>query len=133
MKRLNELYDCEYDTKIYGIKINSKEVVKGDLFVCIKGVNVDRHDYIDDAIKNGASALIVSRDVDVDIPYIKVDDTNAELPKVCAKFYDYPDKGLKLIGITGTDGKTSTSIRTLIQAFAAINNLPKVKINIDSF
>ena len=116
MKKLNELYDCEYDTKIYGIKINSKEVVKGDLFVCIKGVNVDRHDYIDDAIKNGAAALIVSRDVDVEIPVIKVDDTNAELPKVCAKFYDYPDKELKLIGITGTDGKTSTAtiVQTLI-------------------
>ncbi len=113
MKKLNELYDCEYDVEIKGIKINSKEVEKGDLFVCTMGVNADRHDFIDDAIKNGASAIVVSRDVDVDIPCIKVEDTNKELPLLCRRFYDYPDKKLKILGITGTDGKTSTA--TIIQ------------------
>lgn len=116
MKKLNELYNCNYDVEIKGIKINSKEVEDGDLFVCIKGVNADRHDFINEAIKNGAVALIVSHDVDVNVPYIKVDNPNLELPLVCRKFYDYPDTKLKIIGITGTDGKTSTAtiIQTLI-------------------
>ncbi|MDD2391940.1 MAG: UDP-N-acetylmuramoyl-L-alanyl-D-glutamate--2,6-diaminopimelate ligase [Bacilli bacterium] len=116
MKKLNELYDCQYDTLIKGIKTNSKEIKPGDLFVCTKGVNTDRHNFIKEAISNGASALIVSKDVDVDIPYIKVENTNEELWPLCQRFYDNPDKKLSLIGITGTDGKTSvaTIIQTLI-------------------
>ncbi len=116
MKKLNQLYDCNYDVEIKGIKINSKEVEPGDLFVCVKGATVDRHDYIDDAIKNGAVALVVSRDVDAKVPTIKVANTNEELGKLCRKFYDYPDKKMTMIGITGTDGKTSvaTITQTLI-------------------
>ncbi len=116
MKKLNELYDCNYDIDIKGIKINSKEIEPGDLFVCTKGATVDRHDFIEDAIKRGASALVVSKDVDVDVPVIKVNNTNEELGNLCRKFYDYPDKKMKMIGITGTDGKTSvaTITQTLI-------------------
>ena len=116
MKRLNELFDCNYDTEIKGIKINSKDIEKGDLFVCTKGVNADRHDFIDDAIEHGASAVVVSRDVHCSIPTIKVEDTNKELPIICSKFYDHPEEKLTIIGVTGTDGKTSTAtiIQTLI-------------------
>lgn len=118
MKKLEELYPgIGVDTLIKAIKINSKEVEEGDLFVCTMGVTADRHDFIDDAIKHGASAIIVSRDVgEKSVPIIKVPDTNRELPYLCQKFYDYPDKTLKMIGVTGTDGKTSvtTIIQTLI-------------------
>jgi UDP-N-acetylmuramoyl-L-alanyl-D-glutamate--2,6-diaminopimelate ligase len=118
MKKLEELYPgIGVDTLIKGIKINSKDVEKGDLFVCTMGVTADRHDFIDDAIKNGASAIVVSKDIrDKEVPIIKVPDTNRELPYLCQKFYDYPDKKLKMIGVTGTDGKTSTTtiIQTLI-------------------
>lgn len=116
MKKINELFETDLDILIKDIKINSKEVEPGDLFVCIKGVKVDRHDFIDEAIKNGASCLIVEHDVDVKIPYIKVENVNKILPKLCQDFYDFNSLNLKIIGITGTDGKTttSTSIQYLI-------------------
>lgn len=117
MKKLSELYDINSDVEIKNIKINSKEVEPGDLFVCTMGVTADRHDFIDQAIEKGASAVLVSKDVgEKSVPIIKVDNTNDELSKVCQKFYDYPNKELKMIGITGTDGKTSTAtiVQTLI-------------------
>lgn len=118
MKKLSELYDNVLeDVEVTGISINSKEIEKGNLFVCTMGVTADRHDFIDEAIKNGASAIVVSRDVgEKSVPIIKVSDTNKELPYLCQRFYDYPDRQLTMIGVTGTDGKTTTTtiIQTLI-------------------
>lgn len=116
MKKLNDLYPgIGTDIVIKRISINSKEVEPGDLFVCTMGVTADRHDFIDMAIENGASAIVVSKDIrDKSVPIIKVPDTNRELPYLCQKFYDFPDKKLKMIGVTGTDGKTSTA--TIIQS-----------------
>lgn len=120
-KKLNELFDCNYDIEINGVKTSSRDVKPGDLFVCIMGASVDRHEYADDAIKNGAVALVVSRLLDIDVPQILVNNTNDELPKIVAKFYDYPQNKLKLIAVTGTDGKTSTS--TII--YQLLNNYKK--------
>lgn len=116
MKKLNELYDCNYDVTIKDIKLNSKEVSPGDLFVCTKGSIVDRHDFIDEAIKNGASAIIVEKGENYKIPFIKVSNINKELGPLSKRFYDDPLKNIKLIGITGTDGKTTTAsiIRNMI-------------------
>ena len=118
MKKLSELYPgVSEDVTIKAIKINSKECEPGDLFVCTMGVTADRHEFIGDAISHGASAVVVSRDVgDIGVPVVKVPDTNRELPYLCQKFYDYPDQKLKVLGITGTDGKTSTAtiMQTLI-------------------
>lgn len=116
MKKINELYDCKYNTLIKDIKINSKEVNPGDLFVCTKGISCDRHDFIDEAVSNGASFLIVKKTGNYKVPFIKVSNPNKELATLSRKFYDYPDTKLKLIGITGTDGKTTTAtiIRDLL-------------------
>ena len=110
MKRLSELYNINDDRLIKSIKINSKEVEDGDLFVCTMGVTADRHDFIDEAISNGASAIVVSRDVgEKSVPLIRVDDTNLELRKISAKFYDYPCDNAYMIGVTGTNGKTTVA------------------------
>lgn len=119
MKKLNEIFDTNYDTEIQDIKTNSKEINPGDLFVCIKGWNVDRHDYIKDAEERGAAALVVSKDVDSKLPTIKVTDTNGALLGVVNKFYDYPSKKMTMLGVTGTDGKTTvcTIIYTLLNYY----------------
>lgn len=121
MKKLNELIDCNYDVEITGIKINSKEIKKGNLFVCTDMGTLDRHPFIDDAIERGAKAVIVKKDVgEKSVPIIKVDNPNDVLPLMCSKFYDEPEKKLTMIGVTGTDGKTS--VATMVQTLLGIEN-----------
>lgn len=109
MKKLNELIPCNYDTLISSIEDDSR--AKGDnyLFCCIKGLTVDGHDYVKNAIDNGAVAILSEKDLDVDVPVVKVPDTNKAMIDVLSRFYDGVDKKLKLIGITGTDGKTTVA------------------------
>lgn len=110
MKKLSELYDIDDDRLINKIKINSKEVEEGDIFVCVNGVTADRHLFVDEAIENGASALVVSRDIGVcSVPVIMVDDTNKELTRLAKKMYDYPEAKLGIFGVTGTNGKTTVA------------------------
>lgn len=127
MKKLNELYKCDYDVEIEGIKINSQEVVKNDLFICTKGVTTDRHDFVDDAIRHGASAIVASKKIDVDVPVIYVEDTNQELAPLCARFYDHPEEEIKIYGVTGTDGKTSTT--TIVQYLLGKENCGYIGTN----
>lgn len=109
MKRLNELIKCKYNIPIYGIKTNSKKIKKGDLFIAVHGYNCDHHAFISEAVANGASAIISEKKVDVDVPVIIVKDTNKTLEEICLKFYNHIEKKFRFIGITGTDGKTTTS------------------------
>lgn len=95
--------------EIKSIKTNSKDVRNNDLFVCIKGANVDRHEFIDEAIKNGASAIVVTKDISKSVPTFKVEDADKELLRLLDIYYDYPQNKLKIIGITGTDGKTTSA------------------------
>lgn len=121
--KLNNLINCDYEIEITGIKTNSNQIKKGDLFICTDYGTMDRHLFIDDAIKNGASAIIVKKDIEnKSIPIIKVDEPNKVFVDIINKFYDYPTKKLNMIGITGTDGKTTvaTIIHKLIDNCAYI-------------
>jgi len=109
MKKLSELYSGYPDTLIKDIKINSKEVEDGDIFVCTMGVTADRHLFIDEAVANGAKAIVVEKDVESTVPVIKVENTNKELPKLASRFYNNPEDKLDIIGITGTNGKTTVA------------------------
>lgn len=106
--KLNKLITCSYETEITGIKIDSREVEKGDLFIAVKGFNIDHNLYIDDAIKKGAVAVISERNWQKSVPVIKVDNIEEALVEICKKFYSY-NNNIRLIGITGTDGKTTTA------------------------
>ena len=109
MKKLSELYAGYPDIEIKSIKINSKEVEDGDIFVCTMGVTADRHDFIEEAINNGARAIVVQKDVVASVPVIKVENTNKELPLLASRFYNKPEEKLDIIGITGTNGKTTVA------------------------
>lgn len=111
MKKLSELIPCNYDIDILGIADDSRMVKSGYLFVATKGFNVDHYDYIDDAIVNGAVAIIADRSYKCDssIPVIVVKNINQIFLELCRSFFDINFNEFKFIGITGTDGKTTTA------------------------
>lgn len=98
------------DTEIEEICYDSRKVTKNSIFVCLKGLNYDGHNYVEQAIKNGASAVISETEIEVpNIPLIIVKNTRECLAKISANFFEHPAKKLTTIGITGTKGKTTTS------------------------
>lgn len=114
MKKLSEIIDCDLDVTISGISDDSRDIKEGYLFVATKGFNVDHFDYIDKAIENGAAAVICDRKIEFNIPHVVVEkNINMLYPELCKKFYDVNTDKLSLIGITGTDGKTTSA--TLVQ------------------
>lgn len=96
---------------ITGIAIDSRAVQPGNLFVAMKGGTADGHDYIDKAIANGAAAVVGERPVAqiANLTYIQLDDSRQALTWLAAAFYDWPGRKLTVIGVTGTDGKTTTT------------------------
>ena len=99
------------DLDISGINIDSSKIKPGDLFIAISGSNYDGHDFIPEAIKNGAKALITnSRDYgNLPIPQLKVENPRKAASKIASNFYKHPSSHLKIIGVTGTNGKTTVS------------------------
>lgn len=99
--------------EIKGIAYNSKNVKNNYIFIAIKGFNTDGHNFIDEAIKNGASVIAVEPHFDIsqtkDIAIIKTKNNRIFLSKLASNFYNHPSLKLDLIGITGTNGKTTTA------------------------
>lgn len=95
---------------ITGISYNSKTTKKGDIFVCLVGEHTDGHEYAQMAINSGAVALLVERKVEgVDVPQIQVQSTRHQIADIADRFYSRPSMGINLIGVTGTNGKTTVT------------------------
>ncbi len=100
------------DVEIKNIVFDSRNVEEGDVFVAIKGAAVDGHAFIDSAIKSGATVIVCESKpdkVEGGINYIVVEDAHFALSVMANNYYDQPGKKLELIGITGTNGKTTTT------------------------
>lgn len=98
------------DIEINGVEIDSREVKQGDLFICIDGYTVDGHNYVKQAEANGASAIVAEKPVaELAIPVIIVRNTVKAVALLANAYYDNPTQELQLIGITGTNGKTSVT------------------------
>lgn len=98
------------EINIAHITIDSRKVVPGTLFICLRGLNVDGHDYIDAAFASGAVAILTEQPCEsVGAAIITVQNTRQAMAYVAANFYNNPAKKLRLIGVTGTNGKTTTT------------------------
>ena len=110
-----ELVSGSEDMQIENVVYDSRKVTEGSLFICIEGGTADGHTFIPDVVKKGAKALIVTKDVsgllpeDADVTVIRVKDSRYALAFVSAAYFGHPTEKLKVIGITGTKGKTTTT------------------------
>lgn len=106
--RYEELINFE-DIDITGISYNSKTTQSGDIFVCLVGEHSDGHEFFKSAVESGARAFFVERKLDTHLPQIVVKSTRRQIADIADKFYGSPSKSLNLIGVTGTNGKTTVT------------------------
>jgi UDP-N-acetylmuramoyl-L-alanyl-D-glutamate--2,6-diaminopimelate ligase len=100
----------ENQTLVNGVVLDSRQVQPGDLFVALEGAKTDGHRFIPDAIQRGAPAVVGEKALgELPVPYIRTSDSRKALAYLSAAFYGFPARHLTIIGVTGTDGKTTTS------------------------
>ncbi|MBU3111816.1 UDP-N-acetylmuramoyl-L-alanyl-D-glutamate--2,6-diaminopimelate ligase [Clostridium lacusfryxellense] len=106
-----DLLKGDIDVDITSIQYDSRKVKKGDVFFCIEGYNVDGHKYIQSAINSGAIAIVCQQNVNIDlnVTFIKVSDSRKALAVGASNYYNNPSSNMKMIGITGTNGKTTSA------------------------
>jgi UDP-N-acetylmuramoyl-L-alanyl-D-glutamate--2,6-diaminopimelate ligase len=103
----------EGSARVEGIAYDSRQVERGDLFFCIRGLTSDGHGFVPQALKAGAAAIVAEEPVDTGSrPLVIVKDTREALARTAAALYGYPSRSMKVLGITGTNGKTTTSYMT---------------------
>lgn len=112
----NLQYEClsgNTEIEVSEVIYDSRKVSQNCLFICIEGANFDGHQYVEEVIEKGAKAVVVSKTVDIakdsDVVIIKVEDTRYAMAFIAAAYFDNPADQMKIIGITGTKGKTTTT------------------------
>ena len=118
LKRLLSVLDvceCTADPEldIRDISFDSRTTQPGDLFAAVCGYESDGHRFIGAAVERGAAVVLCQRKPEVEIPYILVADSRLALSRICCEFFDNPSRELTMIGVTGTNGKTT--VTTLIK------------------
>jgi UDP-N-acetylmuramoyl-L-alanyl-D-glutamate--2,6-diaminopimelate ligase len=106
------------EVEISALAYSSSSVTPGTLFFCVPGFTTDGHDFAPEAVKRGAAALVTQRKLDLGVPEVVVDDVRAAMGPAAARFYGDPTAELDVVGITGTNGKTTTAflVRHLLEA-----------------
>ena len=106
------------EVEVSGLAYSSASVTPGTLFFCVPGFRVDGHDFAPDAVERGAAALVVQRPLGLGVPEVVVDDVRAAMGPAAARFHGNPTSKLRVVGVTGTNGKTTTAflIRSLLEA-----------------
>ena len=112
------LGDGPDDVEIAGLAYDNRKVEPGTLFFCVPGFTRDGHDFAPDAIERGAAALVVCRPLGLGVPEVVVDDVRSAMAVAAARFHGDPTARLPVVGITGTNGKTTTAflVRSLLEA-----------------
>src|SRR3954453_22779089 len=115
---LRELLGDGPDVAVTSLTFDNRLAGPGTLFFCVPGFTRDGHDFAPDAVARGASALVVQRPLDLGVPEVVVDDVRAAMARAAAAFYGDPTARLRVVGITGTNGKTTTAflVRDLLEA-----------------
>jgi UDP-N-acetylmuramoyl-L-alanyl-D-glutamate--2,6-diaminopimelate ligase len=107
---------------VTAIAVDSRTAVPGSLFVAVRGERVDGHGFAQAAVARGATVLVVEHEVDVDVPQVIVEDTRVAISRLADAFYDHPSHGMLVFGVTGTNGKTTTTY--LLRSIAEAGGLP---------
>src|SRR6185503_6883425 len=97
------------DVEITGLAYDNRAVAPGTLFFCVPGFTRDGHDFAPDAVARGAAALVVCRPLGLGVPEVRVEDVRAAMAQAAARFHGDPTAQLRVVGITGTSGKTTTA------------------------
>jgi len=112
------------DLEISSVTSDSRQVVPGSLFVAVRGTNADGHDFIDRAVGNGAAAIVcceIPAAAAPEVTFVKVSDSSVALGKIASAWYGHPSRQLTLVGVTGTNGKTT--VATLLYEMARLHGL----------
>jgi len=106
------------EVEISGLAYSSASVSEGALFFCVPGFTSDGHDFAPDAVERGAAALVCERPLELGVPEVQVDSVRAAMGPAASRFYGHPSHDLQVVGITGTNGKTTTAflLREVLEA-----------------
>ena len=121
---VKEIHGAELtnDVQVYGLCADSRVAGEGDLFFCFRGTNTDAHIYAREAAERGAAAIVCEKKLPISVPQVIVPDGREAMARISAAFYEHPERILKMIGVTGTNGKTTTA--TMIREILEEAQLP---------
>ena len=97
------------ETPIDTLTADSRAKCENGLFFCIRGGRVDAHDFAPQALANGCTALVVERRLELPCPQVVVTDVRAAMTRIASTFNGHPEREMRLVGVTGTKGKTTTT------------------------